>query len=73
MVTLILSSPQCIHRSIITMTCQGREVKLKWVGYHLAPNKFKDHAKTKHELISFLNPLQHPNYLTYFPSRDNYK
>lgn len=53
------------------MTCQGRELKLDRLS-HLAPNTFKDHARTEHELISSLNPLQHPNYLTYFPSRDNY-
>lgn len=39
---------------------------------HLAPSKFKDYARSEHELISSLNPFQHPNYLTYFPSRDNY-
>lgn len=73
MVTLIFPPPQCIHRLISTTTPGGREAKLKWDRLsHLAPNKYKAHARTEHELVSSLDPVQHPNHLTDFPSRVNY-
>lgn len=73
MVTLIFPPPQCIHRLTIIMTLKGGEAKFKWNRLsHLAPNKFKAHARTEHELVSSLDPVQHPNHLTNFPSRHNY-
>lgn len=41
-------------------------------GFHLAPNKFKACARTEHKPVSCLDPVQHPNHLTNFPSRHNY-
>lgn len=62
MMTLIFPPPQCINRLIITMTPQGREAKFKCDRLsHLAPNKFKAHTRTDHELVSSLDPVQHPN------------
>lgn len=71
MVTLVFPPPQCNNHN--DPPTRGREAKLKWDRLsHLAPNKFKAHVRTEHELVSSLDPDHHPNHLTNFPSRDNY-